>query len=269
MTDLAADLAQAAATDRLLLALDFDGSLAPIVPVPEDARMLPELIGTIADLSASPSVTLVLVSGRAGDSLAHCAEAPSGTRVVGSHGAQWGTIETEGGERHFVSSPLHLSETESQLLADLTRQLEDIAARHEGVHVEYKPAASVLHTRRADSDVAAAAEAALDAGPATLPGVNVLRGKAVTELSVLHTNKGEALKRLIDELDATYAIYAGDDVTDEFAFAALAAADIPTMTIKVGEGASLAPHRVAGPTELAEVLRDLAQHILGHVSQTS
>ncbi|SEA22889.1 trehalose 6-phosphate phosphatase [Bowdeniella nasicola] len=258
--DLTAALARAARASRLLLALDFDGSLAPLVPVPEDARMLPAAVPLLARLAAKPSIDLVLVSGRAGDSLAHCAEAPDGTRVVGSHGAQWGAIRVSpSGERSFEAAALELTDEEADLLERVTSAAEEIVARHPGASVEYKPAATVVHTRRATPEVAAAAEAATLAGPGQFAGVNVLAGKAVIELSVLHTTKGEALTRLIETTGATHAIYAGDDVTDEFAFQALASAPIKATTIKVGDGETSATFRVADPHALVAALAILAE----------
>ena len=61
------DVSGVAAAPELLVALDFDGTLAPIVPVPSDARALPEALTAIHGLAALPSTTVILMSGRALD----------------------------------------------------------------------------------------------------------------------------------------------------------------------------------------------------------
>ncbi len=257
--ELATALAELRQRGPAVVALDFDGSLAPLVPEPEAARLLPEAPAVLRTLAAAPDLHVVLVSGRAGDSLAHCAEVPAGTRAVGSHGSQWGTIEySDDGARHFASAPLTLTPSEEHLLADLADDARAIAARHEGVHVEYKPAAVVVHTRQASPAIAAAATAATLNGPAAHPGVHVLEGKAVVEMSVVKTTKGQALTRLVEDYQAGSCLYAGDDVTDEYAFTALQELPIPSLSIKVGAGQTHADQRVSGPAELVRALAYLA-----------
>ena len=94
-------------------------------------------------------------------------------------------------------------------------------------------------------------------GPAGWPGVQLTRGKEVVELSVLAADKGTALRRLRRELASDVVIYAGDDTTDEWAFAVLddEAGDV---TVKVGAGESVARHRLRGPDDVARMLDHLA-----------
>jgi len=131
---------------------------------------------------------------------------------------------------------------------------------HEGTHLELKPTAAVLHTRRADRRHAAAAtEATLD-GPAHWPGVFTTRGKEVVELSVIEVGKGGALGRLRSLCAADAVLYAGDDVTDERAFAILDD-DAGDVTIKVGPGTTAARHRLRDPDEVARMLAHLVELI--------
>ncbi len=88
-------------------------------------------------------------------------------------------------------------------------------------------------------------------GPGTWDGVHVTEGTAVVELSVIRTDKGEALDVLRHRCGATAAVFVGDDVSDEEVFARLAG---PDLGIKVGDGATLAAYRVRGPHEVAVVL---------------
>jgi trehalose-phosphatase len=239
------------ARPRVLIALDFDGCLAPIVPDPEDARPLPGAQAALHRLAALPGTTLALVSGRTLETLRRLASPPPAALLVGSHGAEFGGAPDGA-----------LVPAARRLLDDVTAALTAISQRYPGATVELKPTASVLHTRRADRAAAAAATAAALAGPASWPGVHVLRGKEVVEVAVTEASKGAALRRLRAVAGPAEGdggvLYAGDDVTDELAFAVLddASGDV---TVKVGDGESIARHRVPGPPEVACLLAFLAQ----------
>ena len=71
---------------QLLVCLDFDGTLAPIVERPDEARPLPENEDAVAALAANPAVTTAVVSGRA---LADVRERIDGPNVyAGNHGLE-------------------------------------------------------------------------------------------------------------------------------------------------------------------------------------
>ena len=245
---LSSKLTELAATERLLVALDFDGTLAPEVDDPGNARALPEARAAILRLLALPDTRVALVSGRAMASLQHVAEAPESVLLVGSHGVEFRldspdiTLDQSAGEREQVG---RLGET-----------LEAVAARFDKVWVEKKPAGFALHTRLAsDEDSRAAHEAALAETTADIDGLTVRDGKNVIEFSLRSATKGDALRHLAEYADATAVFYAGDDVTDEDGFAVLGPHDIG---LKCGQGATAAGFRVANPAEVAEVLHELA-----------
>src|SRR5690606_5861959 len=111
--------------------------------------------------------------------------------------------------------------------------LAEIASGSSGLSVETKPASVALHYRNADQATGEAAlKAALD-GPGALDGVFTKHGKMVVELGVVSTNKGDALRMIRRSAGATAAIFFGDDVTDEDAFAILQG---PDVAVKVGDG---------------------------------
>lgn len=229
----------------VLLAFDFDGVLAPIVDVPSAARALPGSTELLADLAAAAGVHVALVSGRALADLRAVTQTPDGSAIalVGSHGAE------HGGAGQTV-----LTHDEADRLARLTARLEQIAADRPGVRVEHKPTGVVLHTRRAGrADAAAATELALAAADEVSGHVTL--GKEVVEVAFVETGKGVALQRLREEFGAEAVLYAGDDVTDENAFKVLRDTDVG---IKVGEGETVAAHRVADPAQLQDVLSHLA-----------
>jgi trehalose 6-phosphate phosphatase len=238
-----------AARPRVLVALDFDGVLAPIVADRDAARPLPESSRAVGRLSSCEGVTVALVSGRALADLRRLADPPPASLLVASHGA-----EVEG-------TVIALDDAARATLAAVLDDLAAIVDAHPGTELETKPAGGVLHTRKAERGVAAAATGAVLAGPAARPGVHVLHGKEVVELSVLDTDKGRALAALRSQLGVPATLYAGDDVTDEHAFAVLGDDDVG---IKVGAGPTAARWRVADPAEFAVVLHGLADARAGH-----
>jgi trehalose 6-phosphate phosphatase len=246
---LESELRRIANSPRLLVALDFDGTLSPHVDDPRDARAVPEARRAVAELSSLPETPVTLVSGRSVESLREVAQVPDSVIVIGSHG-----VEIQGNDSHM---DLGLTEDEQDQLRRLTAILEDIAWNRDGVWVEFKPAGRVLHTRLASIDDAAGAqEAALSAVQAELTGVTIRSGKNVLEFSVRATTKGNAIEHLRNALRASAVFYAGDDVTDEDVFAVLGPDD---LSLKCGTGDTIARQRVAEPTDVAEVLLRLLQ----------
>lgn len=233
------DLTELAGASRLLVALDFDGTLAPIVAVPSDARALPAALEAIRGLAALPATTVALVSGRALADLTTLSELGPPVRFVGSHG-----FEPDDGT-------VPLDDEQRARLDRLTAEVEALVDGTAGVRVDAKPAGMAVHVRAAAPDVGAKVLDALRAGPAAQPGIVVTPGKAVLDLAVTEVNKGVAIDRLRG--DAT-VFFAGDDVTDETAFARLRPGDVG---VKVGEGETAARYRVADPAELATVLQEL------------
>jgi len=236
-----------AATPTLLVALDFDGTLAPEVDDPERARATPEARDAVLRLADLQRTRVALVSGRAVDSLTRVADPPADVLLVGSHGIEL---------RLDTADPVvDLDEGERERVEELATLLGGVAARYDGVRVEDKPAGRALHTRTAtDADAEAARSAALE-GAERMPGLTVRRGKNVLEFAVRSATKGDGVRRLRDHVGATGVLYAGDDVTDEDAFAVLGDGD---LALKSGPGETAARHRVAGPDQVARALALLA-----------
>jgi len=248
--DLTGTFDRIARVRPLLVALDFDGTLAPLMDDPATSRMVDDAPEVLAALTALDGVAVALVSGRAMNDLHALTQMPAGTYLVGSHGAERARVTTFGLDRDVV----RLTDEQADRLAELGAAAADIARGRDGVWVETKPTAVVVHTRLAqDRDATAAEDEALRLGDRL--GEGVLHGHDVVEISVLHASKGEAIDALRDELGAAVVVFAGDDVTDEHAFEALGADDV---AIKVGRGDTRAPHRVADPDALVAALRHLA-----------
>lgn len=237
-----------AETEELLVALDFDGTLSPIVDRAEDARPLPRSAAALEQLAGLPRTTTALISGRALDSLRVVASPPPSTLLIGSHGAEVWLGEGSLG--------LELDEEQRERLASVREVLAGIVNVAPGTLLEDKPAGVVLHTRLADDDVA---EDAVEAAMTELkdrPGVYLKTGKRVLETSVVHASKGEAVEFLRQATGATAILFAGDDVTDEDALGRLLGDDVG---IKVGLDFTQAPYRVEAPVHVAELLEALVR----------
>jgi trehalose 6-phosphate phosphatase len=246
-----------ASAERLLVAIDFDGTLAPEVDDPSRARALPAARQAVLRLLDLPATRVALVSGRAMESLEHVSDLPDTVLLVGSHGVE---------VRLDSDTQLTLDTVELEQVDALSEVLEGVADSIENVWIESKPAGFALHTRLAtEADSRLAHMVALDEAQSEVEGLTVREGKNVLEFSVRNTTKGEALLHLKEYAKATSVFYAGDDVTDEDAFAVLGPRD---FGLKSGPGRTIAEHRVNGPREVASVLSLLAD-FRSHESSTT
>ncbi len=237
--DLQRALTAVAATPHLLVTSDFDGTLAPIVNNPADARPLADAAEALAALAELPQTASALISGRALEVLRALSGMPDTVHLVGSHGAE------------FTSGFGH--DIDTALLQRITDRLHTIASGRPGVTVETKPASVALHVRNASPEDAAAA---LDEARAAAAAwdAQLTEGKAVLEFAVVQTDKGEAVDILREQENATAVVFFGDDVTDEKAFRRLRGDDVG---VKVGPGESLAKYRVDSPEDVAAALAHL------------
>lgn len=244
--ELLGALRAAAATDHLLIAMDFDGTMAPLVDHASDARALPRSAAAFAALTELPRTSTALISGRALDSLRATAFPPEKTLLIGSHGAEaW---------MGPGSAPLTLDDSQREVLADVRQVLAAIVEQAPGTLLEDKPAGVVLHTRLAADDVAEDAAAAARAALQDRPGVFLKNGNRVLETAVVHSSKGEAVDFLRQATGASAVVFAGDDVTDEDALGRLLPGDVG---VKVGLDFTQAEFRVEAPVYVAELLAAL------------
>jgi len=231
----------------VLIASDFDGVLAPFVTDPMAARATKGTLKDLAALADLPRTHTAVVSGRDLDVLTELTGLPVDSTItrIGSHGAQSSWAD-EGAEA--------LTADEHALLRRLTDDLHGVVDSHPGVRLEFKPKATVLHTRGQEPPVAdAAVQSALEVAQRHT-GVTVLQGKDVVEMSVVTADKGTALMALKAEVRAEAVLYFGDDVTDEHAFEVMGDDDV---SVKVGSGESAARYRLGTPDDVAEALGTL------------
>src|SRR5205814_9594487 len=170
---------------QLLVACDYDGTLAPIVEDPAAAAPLPEAVAAVRALAALPQTTVAIVSGRALRDLATLSRLPSEVHLVGSHGSEF--------DIGFVQ---RLAPELVDLRTRIQKAIEEIVANKPGVRLEPKPASIAVHTRTAAPADADAVREATFEGPASSAGVPVTQGNEVVALLGLQTHKGTAVDAL-------------------------------------------------------------------------
>jgi trehalose 6-phosphate phosphatase len=241
-------IAALAATPRLLVALDFDGTVSPLVDNPADSRVLPAARTALTTLERMPGTWVAFVSGRPLSGLVRVTEADDSALLIASHGAE---VRLTGG-----SVDVGLSDDERSRLGALASALQRIVDATPGSHLEHKPVGLGLHTRGIPAERARAANDAARAEVAALGGGFLERdGKDILEFAVRDATKGDGVERLREHVGATGVLYAGDDVTDEDGFAVMHEGDVG---VKVGPGETKAEFRVADPDAVSELLGRLA-----------
>jgi len=211
---------------RVLLFLDFDGTLAPIVEMPDQA-VLPEKTRILLDrLSQTSWCSVVIVSGRAlGDIRERVGLA--NLTYAGNHG-----LEVCGDGLRFVQPE---SVQRIKTLGELSRRLRERLRDIPGVEIENKVLTASVHFRRAQKDSVDEIRRAVYAELAFSDRIfRVTQGLQVLEIRPsVDWNKGSAV-RWIQEARGTantLSFYLGDDSTDEDAFRALP----DGITIRVGQ----------------------------------
>ncbi len=234
-----------AATDRLLLASDFDGVLAPLVDDPAASAPIEASIDALARLHRLPNTTVAIVSGRERRQLLDMVPDPGRFILVGSHGSELDGAIIDGVEP---------DEPTRARLANLVEDLRALADDVPGFFVEVKSLSVAAHFRRVDEAVRAAAIETVGRLRQGWPA-KVVTGKEVVEFSVGSADKGDAMVVLAARSRSTTSVYLGDDVTDEDAFEVLGPDD---AGIKIGPGPTAASHRLATPEDVADFLTRLA-----------
>ena len=249
------NLAARLSTSPLLLALDIDGTLAPIAPTPDGALVPDETRRTLRALATLPGVEMAFVTGRAVADGQRLVDVPD-TWTIGNHGIEW--IDPSGDLRVNPSAERYAS-----VVAEAAGRLADPLSRYEGVLLEDKIYTLSIHVRLARPEDIPAIDAELTQVAREL-GLRVLHGKRIFELRPpVDINKGTALVELATLLGVAEqgsVLYAGDDRTDEDGFRALRSLSPNAVTVHVGPGdrrgefTSDAEFVVADPSALHELL---------------
>ena len=237
---------------QVLLALDYDGTLVPIVKNPDLARPDAALRQLLAMLARMPGVQVCVVSGRAQSSLASwLGELP--LDLVAEHGVWSKRADAEEWICHVDQSTLGW-------LPDARKILETYVERAPGAFLEEKTAGLAWHYRLVDPylGVALARELRVHLVRhfAQAP-VSILAGRKVLEMRPQGIDKGTAVRDFLGLFRPEQVIgAAGDDRTDEDLFAALPEG---SLSLCAGTFATRAGYRVSGPDQIRLFLRSFAE----------
>lgn len=233
---------------QLLLATDFDGTLAPIVGDPDSAKALPPSLAAI-DRMIELGVHVAVISGRAQHDLRRRIPV-AGPRLLGDNG---------------IGAATH---DERRALDGFNRKVGRLIARQPGVWLEPKPGSTSVHYRGAP-----------DAGPrlraevipiANQYGLAATIGRMVVEVRPMRADKATALAVLISGLQPKAVVYAGDDEPDLSVFRLLCQS--PRRHLTVGVGSDERPLSrfsdcdlvVEGPEGMTVFLRQLLERLARH-----
>jgi trehalose 6-phosphate phosphatase len=250
MTPTPSDVSARRAEAGILL--DFDGSLSEIVPVPEEAHPVDGAVDVLTALARSFRIVAVISGRRAADVAARIGP---GVRCFGLYGRE--------DERGPIAGAAPHPD-----LGSIREAVEAAAAAVPGAVVESKGPHLAVHYRLADDPDAAAEEVRARLTPvAAQHGLRLLDGRRVVELAPAGgPTKGDVVRRLAEEEGLEAVLYAGDDIADAEAFAAvgeLASRGVVGVRVAVRSGETPAEliagadTVVDGPAGLVQLLRDL------------
>jgi trehalose 6-phosphate phosphatase len=241
---------------RLLVALDFDGTLAPIALDPTTVALPPAAREAMLRLCRRQDTDLAVVSGRALEDLRERIALPS-IYYAGNHG-----LEIEGPGIQEVHREATLIRPQ---LAACTTRLRAVLANEPGVFLEDKGLTLSVHYRRATSpDVEVRLRALLEQVIGEAPALRLTEGKKVFEVRPnVPWDKGRALRFLLGTLEdggalPIPALFVGDDRTDEDAFRALHGRGDGIVVAAEPPPASAASAYLRSPDEVAALLEALA-----------
>jgi len=229
---------------RTLCAFDFDGTLSPIVPDPDAARLPADIKERLEALARHAPIAIV--TGRSlADIGARVGFAPD--FIIGNHGIEglpgW-ELRAAGFRQDCLS---------------WRRQLETMLADEPGLVLEDKAYSLSVHYRTAP-DPDAAAERLQIRFALLQPAPRVVAGKFVFNLVPEHApHKGDAVEALIAQCGAGGAIFAGDDVTDEDVFR-LERADLLSVRVEPLASSAAAVH-LDSQQQMRELLDELTRRL--------
>ncbi|MDC3953156.1 trehalose-phosphatase [Polyangium jinanense] len=251
-------IARASRAPSLLVATDFDGTIADIVREPDNARGRNDAFAALSKLASMPAVDVAVVSGRDMESLRARTAMLGRIYRIAEHGA---FIEEPDGS---VIRSVH-GVMSHEVIDRVARRAEAMAARVPGMRAERKVRGAALHVREVEPAFRDAAAEVLAAFReiAAAEGLAVMEGRQVVEARDPAASKEDALNQLLWEFSQkTFLIYAGDDTTDEGAIALarqhdgagiyVASAERPTPNVE-------ADLVLPGPRAWAELLDRIAE----------
>jgi trehalose 6-phosphate phosphatase len=202
---------------RAAIFCDIDGTLAPIVNRPEDARV-PEDVSVLLSKLGRSYGSVACVSGRSATE-ARRLVGVGGIAYVGSHGAE--LLEPGSSSPELLEA---FVSWEGRVRDFVEQRQEDRELKLLRIRVEDKGPIKAFHWRDVPDDAAAERWLQNVGQEAETDGFDTHWGRKVLEIRPpVPIDKGQAVTRLVGTYDVRTALYGGDDVTDLDAFDALEA----------------------------------------------
>jgi len=226
--------------------LDFDGTLVAFAEHPDGVHVSIELMRVLGKLQTRTGGALAVVTGRDIATVDRFLS-PLRLPVAGVHGL----------ERRCAAGRLSEADISQAELEKIETALRRFAEGREGVLVERKAKAVALHYRMAP-DAEAACRDIIDETVGQNADFAILRGKCVVEVRSRLADKGKAIECFMDEepFAGRVPIFIGDDTTDEDGFRVVNARG--GISVKVGEGETVARYHLGSPAEVVEWLSAFA-----------
>jgi trehalose 6-phosphate phosphatase len=201
---------QSVATRQPLgLVFDIDGTLSPIAPSPDEARLYPGVVSLLEQ--ARQHAHVAIMTGRAVDNGAAMVNV-EGLTYIGSHGLEWA-------DGLPANHPVQISDEARQYIDPIERLLtlaEQQLADLPGILIEHKRIGGAIHYRQSPEPEQVREIILARLGqPALAAHLRLSEGKRVVEIKTpLNVNKGRALRRFAEHFALQGILFAGDDRTD-------------------------------------------------------
>jgi len=235
-------------TPLLLVASDFDGTLAAFVNDPAMAKLHSVAAAALQRLKDLSHTEVCIISGRALGDLRERFENTPGLRLIGSHGSEFDSKE-----------PLILTPEQRQHLELGRSIMEEFCRSDPGSSIESKPYGLVWHYRRVGKRATNRAQSLLKR-LGILNNCLVREGAFIVELLVVNSDKGTALDKVVQDLRPTAVLFLGDDLTDEDVFRRFSDRAI---TVKIGQGETSANFRLESEVDASELLSRISDARVG------
>jgi trehalose 6-phosphate synthase/phosphatase len=233
---------------RVALFLDYDGTCREIEREPSAARPNPAVQRLLEMITGLANVDVTIISGRKAEEL----EGWLGSYPVGliaEHGAAIRRV----GHGQWEQLDKNVSYAWKEELLKLMRQFE---ATTPGSFVEQKRTSLVWHYRKADPEFGEWRAKQLTDELAMLTAsepLQVRHGRKIVEITATQVNKGAAITRLLEDAQYDLILVAGDDQTDESMYRLMLR---NLLSIKVGEGETVAQYRIRTPAGFRRFLEE-------------
>jgi trehalose 6-phosphate phosphatase len=213
--------------ERDALFLDFDGTLVEIAPTPDSVQVPPALVPLLQALTTRLGGALAVITGRPVADVDRFLD-PCRPAIAGVHGR----------DRRLPDGRRERVPVDPGLLDEARARFAAFTARIPGTRVEDKGESVALHFRQAPEAGEAALAEARALAEASGGRLRLQAGKMVAELVPAGHDKGTAIEEMLglEPFRGRTPVFAGDDVTDEAAFAAVNRLD--GLSVRVGDPAA-------------------------------